>query len=97
MFTWIESKRLATIEKHGIDFLDAIEIFASDHLLLSARSDHEQRSIAVGILNGVALAVVFTMRDDTIRIITARRARRDERERYQELFAGRDPAHERPD
>lgn len=88
-FEWDEAKRLATLEKHGIDFIDAAEILATDYLLLEARSETEQRSLAVGMINGITIAVVFTMRGETIRIITARRARKDEREHYQAHVAGR--------
>jgi len=95
MFEWDEGKRRATLLKHGIDFVDAAEILLSPHLRLNARSDLEQRKIAVGDLNGVAVAVVFTLRGDVYRIITARRARRDERERYQKLLSGRNPENEK--
>jgi uncharacterized DUF497 family protein len=97
MFEWDEGKRLATLEKHGIDFIDAAEIFAHPYLRLPGKSDVEQRDIAIGLLGGVYIAVVFTVRDNVIRIITARRARRNEREGYQTHVAGRDPADEKPD
>ena len=97
MFEWDETKRIDTIKKHGIDFFDAAEIFITDYLQLEARSEIEQRSIAVGMIDGIAIAVVFTMRGDTIRIITARRARKDEREYYQAHVAGRNPKAEKPD
>ena len=93
-FEWDETKRRATIEKHGIDFVDAIIIFLGPHLILPGRSEIEQRFIAVGELDGSVIAVVFTQRGDTCRIITARKARRDERERYQALHAGRNPSDE---
>jgi|GEM_PF-4978154 len=38
-FEWNETKRLKTIEKHGIDFLDVITIFDTPHLIIPARSD----------------------------------------------------------
>ena len=82
MFEWDEAKRGATIEKHGIDFLDAIEVFSTDHIVLEARSEVEQRKRAIGSVEGVLLAVVYTERNDTVRIITARRARRNEREEF---------------
>lgn len=96
-FEWNESKRLTTIDKHNIDFIDAITILLGPHLILDARSDIEQRQIAVGELDGSVIAVVHTLRGDTCRIITARKARRDERERYQALLAGGDPPDEGPD
>jgi uncharacterized DUF497 family protein len=97
MFEWDEQKRVVTIEKHGIDFVDAAEIFASGYLSLPAQSEAENREIAVGYVNGVAIAVVFTIRDDAIRIITARRARKNEREAYDTHVARRDAENEKPD
>lgn len=93
MFEWDEEKRETTLRKHGIDFVDAAEIFVNEHLLLPAKSETELRQIAVGEINGIAIAVVFTTRDAVIRIITARRARRNEREAYEAYeahVAGRD-------
>jgi uncharacterized DUF497 family protein len=95
MYEWDEPKRLATIDKHGIDFIDAIEIFEAKHLVLDARSDIETRKIAVGVVGAISIAVVYTVRDDVIRIITARKARKNERLCYEALLAGRDPADER--
>ncbi|MGR3316668.1 BrnT family toxin [Roseovarius indicus] len=97
MFEWDEDKRKLTLEKHGLDFLDAAEVFAEDHLVLRARSEIEQRLIAIGPINGMFIAVVFTMRGDTIRIITARRARRNEREAYDAHVARRDAENRKPD
>lgn len=94
MFEWDETKRISTLEKHRIDFIDATEIFLQDHLLLPARSDIEDRKIAVGALNGVFLAVIHTKRDDAIRIITARRARKHEREQFEAYVARRTPGDE---
>ena len=94
-FEYDEAKRLLTIARRKIDFLDMVEIFQSPHLVLQARSEIEERKIAVGRLRGSYFAVVFTMRGETIRIITARKARRDERERYQDLFSGPNPENEK--
>lgn len=90
-----ENKRLTTIAKHKIDFLDMAEILQSQHLVIDARSEIEERKIAIGQLGGSYFAIVFTMRGDVVRIITARKARRDEREQYQEVFAGRNPDNEK--
>jgi uncharacterized DUF497 family protein len=77
MIEWNEDKRRIALQKHGIDFLDAIEIFETNYLCLSGRSEIEIREIAVGKLNGSYLAVVFTMRSETTRIIgNASRRRR---------------------
>ena len=90
MFEWDETKRISNLMKHGIDFLDAAEVFLQDHLILPARSEVEQRQIAIAELNGVCISVVLTIIDDNYRLISARKARTDERQRYQAHVAGRD-------
>ncbi|GGB92282.1 toxin [Marivita lacus] len=89
-----ENKRLITLAKRNIDFLDMVEILVSPHVVLEARSEIEQRKIAVGILDGSYFAVIYTMRGENYRVITARKARRDEREKYEELFSGGNPENE---
>ena len=95
MYEWDEAKRKATIEKHQIDFTDMVELFSSPHLILDARSEVEQRHILVGKLGGSYFSVVYTTRGASRRIITARKARRDEREQYQAVHSGRDPENEK--
>lgn len=81
-FEWDEQKRLATIEKHGLDFRAAIQVFWTDPLVMKSKHLGEDRYLAVGILAGVEVAVVYTMRGHTVRIISARRARLNERKAY---------------
>ena len=90
-FQWDEAKRLVSLEKHGIDFLDAAEIFMGPYLEAAARSEGEERRYAIAPLGGRIICVVFTRRGETIRIITARAARKNERDHYQALFDRRDP------
>ena len=95
-FEWDEAKRISTIAKHGVDFEDAKLIF-DGRPVLHAPSDHEgeDRWIAVGDLNGLLVSVVFTHRSGRIRNITARRAREDEKRRYNDAFSGgNDPPQE---
>lgn len=70
-----ENKCLITLAKRNIDFLDMVEILVSPHVVLEARSEIEQRKIAVGILDGSYFAVIYTMRGENYRVITARKAR----------------------
>ena len=85
-FEWDEAKRLANIAKHGIDFIDAKEIWAGDILLAPSAYSAERRLIAYGILENRIIAVVFTSRVQTLRLISARRAREYERKAYQDAF-----------
>jgi len=88
LFEWYERKRLENLSKHGIDFLDAKEIWQSEVLEVpSGQQEHgEQRHIAYGVLEGRIIAVVFTWRGEARRLISARRARRHERQDYQDVF-----------
>lgn len=97
LYEWDDAKRLKTIEKHGIDFTRAKQIFDGLHLEIDARSVNELRRTAIGKIGGHVIAVVFTRRGNVIRIITARRARRNERENFRSLYGDPDPADGRPD
>lgn len=92
-FEWDEAKRQTNILKHGVDFLDAAAIFENDTFEIGDdREDYgEERWIAIGHVEGVVYKVVYTMRDDVIRIISAQKASRRDRERYyQEVATRRD-------
>lgn len=90
-FEWDQSKRAANVLKHGIDFDDAIRIF--DGLVFTRQSDqkNEERFVAIGEFDEVILAVVFTLRGDTRRIISARRARPNEKRDYCKTLGRRPP------
>ncbi|MCZ8185543.1 MAG: BrnT family toxin [Beijerinckiaceae bacterium] len=79
LFEYDEAKRLANLEKHGIDFLDCIEVF-SDRRSFEIRSDRdgEPRCLLIGALKGRVIAVIFTLRGENIRLISARKARERE-------------------
>ena len=83
-FDWDRAKRRANIEKHGVDFIRATEIFEGPITdALDDRMDYgEDRWIGYGLAQGAVLKVVYTRRDDLIRIISAQKANRREREAY---------------
>jgi uncharacterized protein len=82
-FEWDENKRLSNIEKHKLDFVIAKEIFSGATLLVkSGARSTETRWLAIGMLNVNPVTIVFTIRDGTCRIISARRARHGEIRAY---------------
>jgi hypothetical protein len=83
-FEWDEQKRVTTLAKHGIDFVDAVRVFYSSPLIVQSSIGAEQRWLAIGTLDGVAITVVFTMRGSVTRLVTVRKARRNERKRYKD-------------
>lgn len=90
-FEWDARKNDENIRKHGFDFEDAREIFDSPMLVRpDTREDYgEDRWIGIGTILGRTVVVVFTERDDAeaIRIISLRKATRNEREDYEKAFS----------
>lgn len=85
-FEWDGAKNLENVRKHGIDFADVPQMFESPMLIeLDDRFDYgEDRWFGIGLLGlGVAVVVWTERRNDVIRIISARRANRDERRRLE--------------
>jgi len=79
-FTWHESKRRANLTKHGLDFADAAKVFEGAMVLFEDRRyDYgEQRMIAIGLLGALVVLVVHVESDETIHIISMRKADSDE-------------------
>jgi uncharacterized DUF497 family protein len=90
-FEWDPEKNRANVEKHGIDFSDASRLFEGLHVTGQSTQRHEEpRMIAIGVVNGREIAVVYTLRGTVRRIISARRARTNERKQYWEAIQKRD-------
>lgn len=84
-FEWDDNKNVQNLKKHGISFEEAQEIF--DGIVFTAideRFDYgEIREISIGAIQGVVIVtVVHTEKNQFIRIISARKATRQERETY---------------
>jgi uncharacterized DUF497 family protein len=90
-FEWDERKNLMNLAKHGIDFGDAIEVFYEQITLRRSDRNNEERWITVGLSENRLIAVVFTRQADVIRIISARRARKNEEREYRNAKMGRPP------
>jgi uncharacterized DUF497 family protein len=88
-FEWDEAKRHANLAKHGIDFDRARHIWEKG-MVLDPYGENwvhgEHRCCAVGAIDDSegekVIAVVYTVREDRVRIISARSARKNEREDY---------------
>ena len=83
-FIWDESKRKSNLTKHGLDFNDAARIFAGPLVLFEDdRADYgEQRMIAMGLLDTLVVVIVHVESDNTIRIISIRKADKNETNIY---------------
>jgi uncharacterized protein len=85
-FQWNPAKDLANLTNHGIAFEDAVRIFASPILEVESDRHDEKRMLAVGEIDGVAVSVAYTERENVTRIISARRASRKERKAYYRAY-----------
>ena len=83
-FEWAETKRLANLKKHGIDFADVPAMFDGDVFTIQdERFDYsETRYITFGLLKFHVIVVAHTDENNIIRIISARKATKDEEKRY---------------
>jgi len=88
LFEWDENKEKQNIAKHGIRFSTAAKVFNDLHRIEDYDEIHsvsEDRYITVGRVQNnliVIVTVVYTPRNDTIRIISARIATKKEEEAY---------------
>jgi uncharacterized DUF497 family protein len=86
-FEWDEAKRLANIEKHDIDFRRARLLFDGRTILITlVPKPVEIRLSAIGELDGRMVTAYWTIRGRMIRLISVRRARREERRKYRQLY-----------
>lgn len=89
-FEWDEQKRLTNLRNHGLDFLEAEQMFQAPMLTaLDTREDYgEDRWIGVGTAHGRVLVVAFAERNEgrTIRIISLRKALNHERKTFENIL-----------
>lgn len=84
--TYDDEKRRITLAERGLDFEDARQVFAGVHYTRQDdRFDYgEIREISIGLIGATVVIVVWTERDDSRRIISMRKADKDERGEYYE-------------
>jgi uncharacterized DUF497 family protein len=87
-FEWDWRKDSANLRKHGVDFQEASSVFG-DPLSITIPDPHhaagEERLVIVGMSSKRSLlVVVHTIRDERIRLISARPATKHEKRNYEE-------------
>ncbi|MGH7933771.1 MAG: BrnT family toxin [Candidatus Binataceae bacterium] len=82
---WDPNKAASNLHKHGVRFAQAVTVFEDDAMLAMPDDDpEEERFVAMGAGSlGRILVVVYAIRGDRIRIISARNATRQERSQYE--------------
>ncbi len=85
IFEWDDAKEASNVAKHGATFVTGIKVFADpSHIEIdtSRANDRETRTKCVGLVEGKLMIAVFTMRRGVYRIISARRANKQEERTY---------------
>jgi len=87
-FEWDENKRKLNLSKHGIDFQDALQIFSGiTFTFKDERFNYgEYRFITLGMLRGMVVVVAHTERKDVIRLISIRKATKNEQKLFYKGF-----------
>jgi uncharacterized DUF497 family protein len=83
-FEFDASKSMLNKRKHGIDFIEAQDLWKDDDRIeIPAKTEDEMRLMVIGRIKTKLWSVIITYRKNNIRIISCRRARVEERELYE--------------
>ena len=86
-FVWDENKARENVTKHEVTFEEAVTVFTDPLAFIASDPEHsilEQREWIIGTSNLYrVLVVIYTVRGDSTRIISARIATRSERKQYE--------------
>jgi len=85
-FEWDEAKRRSNLTRHGLDFIDVERVFAENTFTRSDdRFDYgEIRYYTLGMVDGRVVAITHTETDEVTRVISFRKATKNEEEIYYE-------------
>jgi uncharacterized protein len=84
-FEWDAKKAAANLRKHGVTFPFATRVFLDENRLErldDTGNGEEDRWITIGLVDELELVVVYTLRVESIRLISARKADKYERKAY---------------
>lgn len=87
-FSWDATKRKINLAKHGLDFADAKIVFSGATFTFEDERFNygEHRFITIGMLYGAVVVIAHTERNDEVRIISMRKATKNEQEIYLQGF-----------
>lgn len=87
LFEYDHAKSMANYLKHGVNFEDAKEIWRNAYVEFAARSAFENRYAIIGYIQNKLYTCIFCLREDKIRIISCRRARKGEQLLYEKTIS----------
>jgi len=85
-FEFDENKSISNRKKHGIDFIEAQNLWNDpERVIIPAKELNEIRLMIIGRIDKTIWTAIFTIRKETIRIISVRKARENEKEIYESI------------
>ncbi len=87
MYVWDENKRKSNLKKHGLDFKDAFLVYENPEKCTydaSRGDEYRLMDVALAVVKGRLLTLVYTERGDEVRVISFRNSSREERKQYEE-------------
>jgi uncharacterized DUF497 family protein len=85
-FDWDPAKSATNEVKHGLSLASASAIWAGPIVVLPSKYPDELRQLAIGLIDGRHWTVVYTLRRDVIRLISARRSCENEKALFKDLL-----------
>jgi len=84
-FEYDENKSQINKEKHGINFVDAQNLWQDENALVVPANiiDDEVRYALISVFKNKCYTAIFTLRDEIYRIISVRRCRKNEERNYE--------------
>ena len=86
MYVWDEVKRKSNLRKHGLDFRDAYLVYENPNKCTydaSREDEYRLMDVALAVIRGRLLTLVYSEADDQVRVISFRNASREERKQYE--------------
>jgi len=86
-YVWDEVKRKSNLKKHGLDFRDAYLVYENPNKCTyeaSRGDEYRLMDVALAIVRGRHLTLVYTEQGGDVRVISFRHASREERKQYEE-------------
>jgi uncharacterized DUF497 family protein len=92
IYEWDERKRVANLEKHGLDFYRAKRVYEAERKITietTKEGGRERRFLDIAEVESGCVALVYTYREESVRIISMRQAKRKERRAFDASFKNR--------
>jgi uncharacterized protein len=86
VYVWDEVKRKSNLKKHGLDFRDAYLVYENPNKCTydaSRNDEYRLMDVALAVIRGRLLTLVYSETDDQVRVISFRNASREERKQYE--------------